>query len=123
MDIEFIPEEPSKLFRYCRCDTWTACMAALIVMTLSLSNLAMPLFYSELLTGCHYGIHGHDDDFHKKLRQIHAIAIILSAVLIEGPAFVWLYAQATGPPRSGAGVGVGIFRGVMVSWESQDSKN
>ena len=30
--------------------------------------------------------------------------------------------QATGPPRSGAGVGVGIFRGVAVSWKSQRLK-
>ena len=27
--------------------------------------------------------------------------------------------QATRPPYSGAGVGVGMFRGFMVSWESQ----
>ena len=38
---------------------------------------------------------------------------------VRGGAFLQ---KATGPPRSGAGVGVGIFRGFMVSWESQRFK-
>ena len=31
--------------------------------------------------------------------------------------------QATGPPRSGAGVGVGILKGVVVFWKSERFKN
>ena len=95
VDIELVLEEPSIRFQCCRCDTRIAGMMVFIVMTLSLSNLALPLFYGELITGCRRGYLRKEGDLHKTMQQVITIAHILSAISIEGPAFVWLYAQAS----------------------------